>query len=428
MRIEILAVGSELLTPFFQDTNSLYLTRRLNDLGLEVSRKTVVGDEWSQLLPCLREAIDRSDMVFSVGGLGPTEDDRTRGALAEVLGRKLVLRKEILRRIKERFRKRGMSMPESNKKQAFVIEGAEPLPNSHGTAPGQWLEREGKKIILLPGPLRELRPMFEEYVWPRLQGLKRRFLARRTLKITGLPESMLEDRICDLYPDDPDQRITVLASPGQVEIHLTAVSEKSEAAAGKKNRRLAQLVAERLDDFVFSEEGERLEEVVGRLLRKKRKTLAAAESCTGGLLSHRLTNIPGSSDYFLEGVVTYGNRSKVERLGVPEDLIGKYGAVSAPVSEAMALGVRKRLGADYGLAVTGIAGPTGGTPSKPVGLVFISVAGANGLETAKNLFLGGREQVKFQSTQKALDMLRRFLLLSRGKDAAARQKAERARE
>lgn len=409
-KVEIIAVGSELLAPYYRDTNSLYLTERLNALGFEVAFKTIVGDNLDDLRPRIKEALDQADLVLATGGLGPTEDDKTREAFAAVLERKLILDQEILKKIKERFRRRHISMPGSNRKQAEVIQGAVALANWNGTAPGQWLEVGKKKIVLLPGPPHELKPMFEESVWPRLQKERRGYLARKILKITGLTESRIEMLISDLYPKKPGLRITVLATPGQIEIHLTSFSPDSAAEAEKKIERLKKKLLSRLDKYAFSESGEELEEIVGRLLRKKKQTLAVAESCTGGLLSHRLTNIPGSSDYFLEAAVTYSNAAKAGLLGVPPALIEKHGAVSFSVARAMAQGIRKRAQADYALAITGIAGPGGGSPEKPVGLAFVALAWETGTEVRKSLFLGKREQVKFQSTQRALDMLRRHLL------------------
>jgi nicotinamide-nucleotide amidase len=252
--------------------------------------------------------------------------------------------------------------------------------------------------------------MFEESVWPRLENERRGYLAREVLKITGLTESKIEMEISDLYPKNPDIKVTILASPGQIEIHLTSYSPGNAEEAERNIRRLKKKLLSRLKNNVFSESGEELEEVIGLLLRTREQTLAVAESCTGGLLSHRLTNVPGSSDYFLEAAVTYSNAAKIELLGVPPSFIETHGAVSFPVARAMAQGIRKKAQADYGLAITGIAGPTGGTPEKPVGLVFIGLAWDGGTEVQKNLFLGRREQVKFQSTQRALDMLRRHLL------------------
>lgn len=413
LKVEIIAVGAELLTPLFQDTNSLYLIERLNQLGFEVSFKTIVGDDWNDLQLCLKNSISRADLVIAMGGLGPTEDDRTREALANVLGRRLSLDNGVLKRIRARFERRGVKMPSTNKKQAYIIEGAEVLENKNGTAPGQWIGLGSKMIVLLPGPPHEMKPMFEDCVWPRLQSLRRGFRANRVLKIVGLTESQMESLISDLYPLFKTIRITTLARPGQLEIHLTSQLEKSSAKAKRSIDRAAMKLRQRLDDHIFSTGGEELEAVVGRILRARNETLAVAESCSGGFLGHRLTNIPGSSDYFLEGVITYSNRSKTRLLGVPESVLAKHGAVSAEVAERMAKGIRTGAPADYGLAITGIAGPSGGTPEKPVGLVYVALAYEDGTDVVKNLFLGTRSLIKFQSSQKALDMLRRRLIMKK---------------
>jgi len=415
LRIEIIAVGSELLTAHHLDTNSLYLTGRLNELGLEVAFKTVVGDDLETLLIALQNAMDRSSLIFVMGGLGPTDDDRTREALARVLGRRLVFDRRLHEDLRTWFRRQKIRMSPANKRQAYLIQGGEPLENKNGTAPGQWLETGPLVFILLPGPPRELKPMFEESIRPRLERLRRSFLARRVLKTTGLGESRLEDAIQDLYPQSRDLRVTLLASPGQVEIHIASVSARSLSAAEAKAERLEKKFLSRLGDRVFSISGEELEAVAGRLLRSAGKTLAVAESCTGGFLGHRLTNVPGSSDYFLGGVLAYDNRTKIEFLDVPEAVIIKHGAVSRPAAMKMAEGVRKKMSSDFGLSITGIAGPSGGTPQKPIGLVFIALASDADTEVVRNLFWGRRETIKLQSSQKALDMLRRRLLKAENK-------------
>jgi nicotinamide-nucleotide amidase len=407
---EILAVGSELLTPQHIDTNSLYLTERLNELGFEVSFKTVVGDDAAAIGQRIKQALRHSALVILSGGLGPTGDDRTREAVAAALHRKLVFRKDLLRRIEERFRRRDIPMPASSRKQAYLIRGAAALPNNNGTAAGQWIQTGERTLVLLPGPPHELRAMFDDSVFPRLEEGRRGYLVRRVFKTAGLTESQVEAHIADLYPNGDDRDITVLAAPGQIEIHLTSFSPRSRLDAERRLRPIERELRRRLAANIFSQSGERLEEVVGRLLKEKNKTLAVAESCSGGLLSHRLTNVPGSSDYFLEGVVVYSNAAKVRRLGVRNSVIREHGAVSVPVALAMAGGIRRRARSDFGLSITGIAGPAGGSPGKPVGLVYVGLAWAGGGEVAKNLFLGNRELVKNQSTQKALDMLRRHLL------------------
>ncbi|NIO48015.1 MAG: competence/damage-inducible protein A [Candidatus Aminicenantes bacterium] len=418
LKIEIMAIGSELLTPYFQDTNSLFLTERLNDLGMKVSYKTIVGDDWDDLALSIKQSLSRSDIIIAIGGLGPTKDDRTREAFATVLERKLIFNKELLQKIEERFKRRGLSMPEVNKKQSYVIDGAEILENRNGTAPGLWINARKKKIILLPGPPHELKPMFDKSVGPYLQKFKTDYTARTVLKITGLAESKIETLILDLHPDDPNLMLTTLAHPGQIEIHLSSHSKKSQEQADERVQKLEKNILERLKENVFSTSGEELEEVVGKLLRLNKKTLAVAESCSGGLIGHRLTNVPGSSDYFLQGVVAYSNEAKISALGVSPALIEKYGAVSSQVAEAMAKGIREKARSSLGIGVTGIAGPSGGTPEKPVGLVYTALAWDKGLEFIKNIFLGNRDKIKYQSSQKALDMVRRHLSKNKkGKEA-----------
>jgi len=408
-RIEIIAIGSELLTPNFQETNTLYLTQRLNDLGLEVSFKSIVGDDWGNLLSTIKEALSRAHLIIATGGLGPTQDDRTRGAFGESLNRKLIFNKELLEKIRERFRRRDLSMPAINRKQAYVIEGAEILGNKNGTAPGIWLDTSQQIVVLLPGPPHELKPMFEESIWPRLKKTCRSHVYRKVLKIASLTESKVETLISDLYPQSSHVEIATLAYPGQIEIHLVARSEKSQDQAESQVNKLEKKILERLQDNIFSSSGEELEEVVGNLLRRQKESLAVAESCTGGLLSNRLTNIPGSSDYFLQGIIAYSNQAKINSLGLQPSMLEKHGAVSFKTAEAMAKGIKNKAQADYGLGITGIAGPGGVSPQKPVGLVYVGLAWERGTEVSKNIFTGNRKNIKFQSSQKALDMLRRRL-------------------
>jgi nicotinamide-nucleotide amidase len=327
------------------------------------------------------------------------------------LGRRLIFQEDLWDRIRDRFRKRGITISQVNRKQAFLIEGSVPLSNPHGTAPGAWLESGERTYVLLPGPPREIQPMFLSQVLPRLQEKREGFRVEKVLKIAGLTESKTEDLIADLYPGiGPDIELTVLASPGQIEIHMTAYSSRSEEDAQEKMTRPARAISGRLGDSVFTHSGEELEEVVGRMLRENHLTLATAESCTGGLLGHRITNVPGSSAYYLAGIQAYSNAAKTRLLNVPASLLDTQGAVSPEAAAVMAENVRADSGADFGLGITGIAGPTGGSDEKPVGLVYIALAGEGDTQTVKNLFLGDRETVKQRSTQKALDMLRRRLM------------------
>ncbi len=406
--IEFIAVGSELLTPYFLETNSLFISEKLQELGWTLSCKTVVSDRLEELKQVIKIAWRRSRLILVCGGLGPTDDDRTRQAVAEVLGTRLVFRRDILDKIRLRFESGGLKMPASNRRQAYVIEGAEVLENPNGTAPGLWLERKGRVMVLLPGPPSELKPMVENLVLPRLKKFGEVRVLRSVIRITGAGESMVEDLIRPVYKSLPAKlQLITLATPGDVQIRLEMpVGGGRPEAQEKAFSRVKERVVRLLGDLVYSTEGQPLEKVVGEQLRAAGRTLACAESCTGGLLANRITNIAGSSDYFLEGLVTYSNRSKTLELGVPEELLGEKGAVSEEVARAMAEGVRKKSGADFALSTTGIAGPGGGSQVKPVGLVYVGLAFPGGSTVTRNLFRGSREQVKFQATQKALDMLR----------------------
>lgn len=407
---EIIAVGSELLTPFRTDTNSLWLTEQLNGVGIEVKLKTIVGDDDARLEETIRDALKRSTVLVLTGGLGPTEDDITRKIAARALGRRLILDDEVLEEIKAKFLHWGRKMPEINARQAMIIEGAEVLPNPNGTAPGMYIEHEGRSVVLLPGPPREMRPMFESGVAAKLgarAGDVR--VARRVLRVAGMGESAVDERIAPIYTQYKNPQTTILFNQSEIEIHLTAQGT-NEAEADLLLDGLAGQIEERLGDAVFAFRGERLEEVVGLRLAVSGFTLAVAESCTGGLVAHRLTEVPGSSSYFMEGVVTYSNESKTRLLGVPPELIEEHGAVSAEVAEAMAEGVKERAGTDFGLSVTGVAGPGGGTPEKPVGLVFVALSDDAHTEHRRLMLPGDRHLIRWRSSQAALDLLRRRLI------------------
>ena len=407
MDAEIIAVGSELLTPFRQDTNSLYLTGKLNSLGLEVRFKTIVGDDRERLAAVFRAALNRSGLVLLTGGLGPTEDDVTREVVAEALGRPLREIPEIRESIEQRFARLGRPMPQTNLRQALVPEGSEWLANKQGTAPGLWLEHEGKIVVLLPGPPRELEAVFESECLPRLSRLSSGSpIKTRVYKVVGLPESEVDELIAPIYKDYTNPTTSLLAVPGTIEVHLRARAA-TEAEAVALLSELGDKIELVLGDHVFSTRGESLEEVVGLYLAMKRKTLAVAESCTGGLLSGRLTRIPGSSDFFLGGGVCYNDELKTKLAGVPAALIEARGAVSAPVAQAMAEGIRARTQASIGLGVTGIAGPGGGSTEKPVGLVFIALADDRGTQVRQFRFPGDRERVRQWAITAALEMIRR---------------------
>jgi nicotinamide-nucleotide amidase len=419
MKAFIVAVGSEMLTPFRVDTNSLFITERLNAIGYDVRLKAVVGDDVGELARLLDDALTWAGLIVVTGGLGPTEDDITREAVARVLGVPLDVDEQIVDHIRERFARRGLTMPEINRRQAMVPRGATVLPNPNGTAPGLWLEKGGPAMVLLPGPPREMQPMFDELcaamLAARAGGAR---IHKATLFVAGRGESHVEEIAQPIYSkwmrETPPIETTILAMPGQVELHLMVRSEKTADGAVRLRAAHEELAAA-LGLDVFSTDGRSMEEVVGTLLRERQFTIAAAESCTGGLLMSRLTDVAGSSDYVVGGAVTYSNALKTTLAGVPPSLIDAHGAVSEPVAVALAEGVRERTGASLGLSITGIAGPGGGTLEKPVGTVAIALSGG-GIKTRVRTFsfFGGRPQVKFQATQAALDMVRRELSRARG--------------
>jgi competence/damage-inducible protein CinA-like protein len=406
MKAEIIAVGSELLTPDRLDTNSLFLTNELNKLGIEVVRKTIVGDNRDLLAEAFRDALNRVPLIIASGGLGPTEDDLTRETLAELLGRKLRRSEEILRGIEARFRSFGREMPEVNVRQAMVPEGAEPLENPHGTAPGLWIEDANRVIALLPGPPRELRPMFLEKVVPRLERrVSGTRMFHRELRVTGLGESLVDQRIKPIYMRFPDVQTTLLSAPGEIQIHLRMWTTDAEHAQ-KTFAEIERGFDIVLTDRIFSRDGLPLEEVVARLLTANGATIAAAESCTGGLLAERLTSIPGSSSYFVGGVVCYSNELKTAWADVPAEIILTKGAVSSEVAVALAEGIRRRAGSTFGVGITGIAGPSGGSEEKPVGTVHIALASPAGARERGLHFPGDRETIRFHASQAALDLVR----------------------
>jgi nicotinamide-nucleotide amidase len=403
-------VGSELLTPLRVDTNALYLTARLLEVGIAVGARVTVADDPELLASAFRVALDRADVVISTGGLGPTEDDLTREAAAAALGRALHRDAAILEALAARFTRFGRVMAPVNLKQADVIEGALVLPNDRGTAPGQCVDLSGRLLALLPGPPQEMKPMFEEQVLPRLRALAGGMVLRtRVLRMASISESDVEQAVAPLYTTFANPRTTILSAPGQVELHLTAEGT-SEADALARIEALASGIRERLAGRVYSEDGRELPQVVADLLLGREITLATGESCTGGMLAARLTEVPGASRFFERGFVTYSNKAKMELLGVEAALIDSVGAVSEEVARAMAAGARRASGAQVGIGITGIAGPDGGSPEKPVGLVFVAIDGAAGTRVRRAQFPGERDRVRYQASQLALEMLRRGLL------------------
>lgn len=417
MIAEIIAAGSEMLTPHRQDTNSLFLTEQLNHLGVQVAFKTIVGDNLDHLTGAARNALARADIVLFSGGLGPTEDDLTREATAAALGLELDRNPTILAELYKRFAARKMVMPPNNARQADVIAGATVLNNPAGSAPGQFLDTTvngfRKIIVLLPGPPGELKPLFLQEVKPRLAAtLPPRHLSRRQLRMALIPESHVDARTAPIYKQYSDVDTTILAGHGEIQLHFVA-SKTTAIEAQERVDELAGRIEAEMEDAIFSSHGESLEEVVLLMLGLRHLTLAAAESCTGGLLASRLTAVPGSSRYFLGGAVVYADALKTIFADVPADLVATSGPVSEPVTRALAEGIRIRTGASLGIAITGIAGPTPGTgpdAEKPIGLVYIALA--DGKETRiKELNLpGDRDRIRWWASQHALEMIRIALL------------------
>jgi nicotinamide-nucleotide amidase len=407
---EIIAIGSELLTPTKTDTNSLWLTEKLNEIGIEVKLKTIVGDDKLRLEETIRDALQRSDIVISTGGLGPTEDDITRTVSAQAIGRELIYLEELELDLRERFRKWGREMPDINKRQAFVIEGAEVLPNPNGSAVGMSVEIEAKFLVILPGPPRENQPMFTNFILPKLrQKAGEIYVRRRFLRVSGMGESAVDEAIAPIYKSYENVETSILFNKSEIELHLSANSDSADEA-DKILDELVVKIVEKLGIAVFALNGETMEEVVGNLLKRQKKTLSIAESCTGGLIGSRITEVSGSSEYFIEGAVTYHNDAKIRNLSVPIELIEKHGAVSAEVAEAMARGMREKAKTDYAISVTGIAGPTGGTEEKPVGLVFIGYADESQVKSFKIILPGDRFLIRWRASSAALDYLRRQIL------------------
>ncbi len=414
MNAEIIAVGSELLTPHRQDTNSLYLTEKLNDLGVEVRFKSIVGDDVEGLTAAAKLAMRRSDIIIFSGGLGPTEDDLTREAVAEGLGLKVQRDPAVLAKLEERFAKRGMKMSANNAKQADILTSATVMPNPVGTAPGQWIagkyDGEERLLMLLPGPPHELKALFEAECIPRLRArIPPQHIAIRTLKMAMMPESQVDARVAPIYKTYTDVQTTILAGAGEIQLQLRCRKD-SLAEAEARVAELAEKIEDELGDAIFSRKGETIEQIVSYLLQMRGMTLAVAESCTGGLLAERITSLSGSSRYFLGGAVVYSNELKTQFANVPKAMIDRHGAVSREVAAAMAEGIRKRCVASYGIGITGVAGPSGGTEQKPVGLVYIALAGEEGTQVVERNFPGDRKRIRQFATQQALEMIRRALV------------------
>lgn len=411
MGAELLTIGTELLLGQIIDTNASWMSQRLAEAGIDVFFKSTVGDNWGRIDAAIRLALTRADVLIMTGGLGPTEDDLTREVLAAVLDRPLRLDPDILAAIEARFMRRRIPMPENNRKQAMVPEGAEVLHNPRGTAPGLLCRADGRVLVCMPGVPSEMKPMLLEQVIPRIRdafGIRGRIVSR-VLKTCGISESMLDEKIGDYFRTMRNPSIGVLAHAGEIHIRMTCKGDDPTEIAAQLDALDAKL-CERLGPLIFGRDEEKLEAAVGRLLRERRATLAVAESCTGGLVASRLTDISGSSEYFERGIVAYSAEAKQRLLGVPAETIADHGLVSVETVRAMAVGVRRLAGTALGLATTGVAGPTGGTPEKPVGLVCVGLAWDGGDAAREFRLLGEREQVKYRGAQMALEMLRRHLL------------------
>jgi nicotinamide-nucleotide amidase len=407
MNAEIIAIGSEMLTGDRVDTNSLYLTAELNKLGVEVVTKCVIGDDRERLAAQVRQSIGRSAIVILSGGLGPTEDDVTREAVAQALDRKLIFDTAIAEWLAERFAAAKRKMAEVNKRQAFVIQGADVLSNDRGTAPGQWLQESGAVAMLLPGPPHELKSMFQRHCLPRLARIVPKQTIRTLfLRVAGMGESDLDQLIAPVYKKYQNPVTTILAAAGDIQIHLRARCE-TEAEAEALLAEVGGPIELLLGNRIYSRNGDPLEVVVGDLLRAMHATVSVAESATGGMLGERFTSVPGSSDYFLGGFLTYNNAMKMELLGVSPETLKEHGAVSKETAEAMALGARRRTNSTYALSISGVAGPEPGSEKVPKGTMYVGLADAAGTLALQRQFLGDRQRIRTFAVQMALDLLRR---------------------
>jgi nicotinamide-nucleotide amidase len=410
MNAEIIAVGSEMLTHKRVDTNSLFITEQLNDLGIEVTAKHVIGDDLERLAGTIRRALGAVPVVVISGGLGPTEDDLTRDAVALALDRRLVFNAAINDGIEQRFRQMNRIMPDINRRQAMLIEGAHMLSNDRGTAPGQWIEEGGAVLMMLPGPPHELKSMFTRHCLPRLQRIVPQ-LAIRTLelRISGMSESELDQAISPIYKAYSNPVTTILAHNGDMQVHLRARC----ATEGETMQLLAEVggkIDAVLGDRIYSRNGDPLEAVVGKQLLTQRATLAVAESATGGGLAERITSIPGSSSWFVGGLIAYTKRMKTELLGVSADILDRLGTVSADTAEAMAMGARRRTGATWAVSITGNAGPTADGDEAPIGMIYVGISGPNETVSFHRQWpTSDRARVRAFAAQMALDLLHRKL-------------------
>jgi len=413
MKAEIVATGTELLLGETLNTSVHFLTGKLSSLGIEVDYHTTVGDNSERLEQVLRQAIERTDLLVTTGGLGPTVDDLTKELVAKVLNIKMELDPSSLEQIKQFFGRRKAPMPLNNEKQAYFPQNSKILPNPIGTAPGAIIEKNGKTVIILPGPPFEMTPMFNTYVWPELQkniDPNAERMNERVLKVFGMGESAIEEVLADLI-SLTNLSMSLLAKRAEMHIRLVArSSRKMSTEADEVLNRAEEEIRRRLGNKVFGRDQETMIGIVGQLLKNQQLTIATAESCTGGLLGASLTQEPGSSGFYLGGVISYSNSLKQGLLGVNEESLLKYGAVSEEVASEMAEGIRSQVGADLAISTTGIAGPGGGTDQKPVGLVYVGLATAKGVQVEKIQLYGEREYVRQLTVQAALNRVRVHML------------------
>ncbi len=410
MRAIFIAVGSELLDRDKMDTNSLYVAGKLHEKGILMDMKMVVGDSMEELTWAIKNACKRTQLVVITGGLGPTEDDLTREATANALRKELIFHEEIVDKIRLVFKKRGYEMPEINTRQAFVIEGAEVLPNYVGSAPGQYIDIDSCKVLLLPGPPREMRPMFDKTLEEKIAPLSNYFHYTRSLQLVEISESLADEMMAELYTKCKSIRTTILASPGIISVHLMGRSRKSLEEAQEPTDQLAEQIKERMKDYLFAEGDISFEAYIVEELKRRGVTVSVAESCTGGGLGSRITSIPGSSEVFLGGVVAYSDQLKKKLLGVREETLEKYGAVSSETAREMADGIRRMTGSDIGVSITGIAGPGGGALGKPVGLVHMHISSEKLNKGRYTIFLGDRDYVRIRSQIFSLNLIREYVM------------------
>ncbi|MCG8498826.1 MAG: competence/damage-inducible protein A [Firmicutes bacterium] len=409
MNAEIIAVGTELLLGQIVNTNAQFLSLQLSQLGIDVYFQTVVGDNHNRLKDTFQHALNRSDIVIFTGGLGPTKDDLTKETIAEILALPLELHEESLQRIKGFFKSIHRQMSHNNEKQAYLPKGCTVLQNDYGTAPGCLIEKDGKIVVMLPGPPREMKPMFNNYVFPIIRSETSDIIYSKVLRIFGIGESSLEEELADIIETQSNPTIAPYAKEGEVTLRITAKCENEEEAQ-ERIQQVEQKIRQRLGITVYGEGEESLEEVVSNLLIQKGVTIAAAESCTGGLLAEKLSRTPGISSCFNRGMITYSNESKVELLGVSQETLNQYGAVSEQTALEMAKGVRERSKVDVGISITGIAGPGGGSTEKPVGLVYVAMATEHKCWCQTLRLAGNRERIRNMTSMRALDMIRRYLI------------------